>query len=227
MALPTIYFLYNKGINDTPYPYEYIEPGTSIDDWVSISGTELVNYTMVFTGGGIEGLLPTPTCTSGTRDATIKPTLTSYVIPQVYMEDSTIMTNIPMAGFGGILNAPFRYVFGLYIDGETTSDIFLEAWDDFTFSTTSLEVLQGTALSGGNSFINAIRTTDTAPPWNPGWSGEDSAAAYLRGVEGRLRLKNTSSVANEPVYFNIFIRLYPDCTVFHNTAAISFRYLYS
>ena len=227
MAFPSIYFLYNKGVNDTPYPYEYIEPGTSVDDWVSVSGTELINYTMVFTGGGILGTLPTPTCASGTRDATIKPTLTSYVIPQTYIEDSSIMTNVPMAGFGGVNYWPYRYVFGLHIDGETTSDIFLEAWDDFTFSTTNLEVLQGTTNSNGNSFINAIRTTYNTPPWHPQWSGADSEAEYLRGTEGRLRLKNTSSVSNEVLYFNLYIRLEADCSVFFNTPALSFRYLYS
>lgn len=225
--LPTIYFLYNTGTTDTPYPYEYVEPGTSTGDWVSIAGTELVNYTMVFTGGGIENLCPVPTCASGTRDATIKPTLQSYVIPQTYIEDSTTMYNVPMAGFGGTLYAPFRYVFGLHVDGETTSDIFLESYDDFSFSTTNLEVLQGTSNSGGNSFINAIRTTDASPPWHPQWSGSDSAGAYLRGTDGRLRLKNSSSIANEAVFFNIYIRLETDCSVFINKPALSFRYLYS
>lgn len=227
MALPTIYFLYNTGTSDTPYPYEYIEPGTSIGDWVSVSGTELVNYKMIFTGGGIEGLLPVPTCISGSRDATIKPTLQPYIIPQTYIEDATTMYNVPMAGFGGVLNAPFKHVFGLHVDGETTSDIFLEAWDDFSFSTTDLEVLKGTANSGGNSFVNAIRTTEAPPEWNPGWSGASAMGAYLRGTEGRLRLKNTSSIANEVVYFNIYILLPTDTVVFHNLCALSFRYLYS
>lgn len=222
MSLPQIYFIYNTSLNDTPYT----GTGESAGDWTSVYGTELENYTMCHTGGGILGLLPA-VCASGTRDATIKPTIQSYIIPQCFIEDNTLMYNVPMAGFGGTLYAPFRYVFGIYVDGETTSDIYLEAYDSFDFSTTSLEVLQGTANSGGNSLINAIRTTEFAPPWHPTWSGADSAGAYLRGTESRLALKNSSSISNEAVFFNIYIRLETDCTVFHNQPCLSFRYLYS
>jgi hypothetical protein len=221
--LPTIHFIYNTSLNDAPYT----GTGESVDNWISIPSTELMNFTMVHTGGGILGTLTVPVVASGTRDATIKPTLEPQIIPQLFIEDSELMTNVPMAGFGGVNYAPYRYVLGLYVDGETTSSIYLEAWDDFSFSTTSLEVLQGTVNSGGNSLINAIRTTESAPEWNPGWGGYSGKGSFLRGVESRLALKNSSSISNEAVFFNIYIQLETDCTVFHNRPCLSFRYLYS
>ena len=223
MSFPNINFIYNTTLNDVPYAYS----GGPDTNFTVISGSNLSSYKLIFTGGGILGTLPTPTCASGTRDATIKPTLQSYVIPQTYVEDSTTMYNVPMAGFGGALYQPYRYVFGLYVDGETTSDIYIEAWDDFSFSTYNMEVLQGTTNNGFNSMINAIRTTLATPPWHPKWSGSDDGAAYLRGDVERVALSNSSSVSNEALYFNIYIELPTDCTTFHNTPAISFRYLYS
>jgi hypothetical protein len=81
-----------------------------------------------------------------------------------------------------------RYVFGIYCDGTATSDIYLEAWDDNSFSTTNIELLTGTTNSSNNSFVNAIRTTASEPPWGPGWSGTDSEATYLRGDTNRIGL---------------------------------------
>lgn len=223
---PMLSFIYNTGTNDTAYT----GVGSPMGDWKvmsMVSGTNIVTDKMVFTGGGILGTLPVPTCASGTRDATIKPTLASYVIPQTYIETSTLMYNVPMAGFGGDSYAPFRYVFGVYINGTMNSDLYLEAWDDNSFSTTSLEVLQGTANNGNVSMINAVRTTNFEPPWSPEWSGSDARGAYLRGVTNRLPLANASSISNQAVYYNIYIRLPIDCTTFHNMPVLGFRYLYT
>jgi len=226
MSEPDLYFLYNTGTSDIAYT----GVGQPMGDWKvmsTISGTNLVTDKMVFTGGGILGTLPVPTCASGTTDATIKPTLASYVIPQTYIETSTLMYNVPMAGFGGTSYAPFRYVFGVYVNGTMNSDLYLEAWDDNSFSTTSSEVLQGTANNGNVSMINAIRTTNFAPPWSPEWSGNDARGEFLRGVDARLPLANASSISNQAVYYNIYIRLETDCTTFHNMPILGFRYLYT
>jgi len=216
MATPTITFLYNKNAVDTPYT------GTGAAD----SNYNVININtdkLIFTGGGIQdSLLTTPTCASGTRSATIKPSSTSYVIPETYVESSVQMTHIPLVGY----NAN-RYCMCVYVNGTATSDVYLEAWDDNTLSTTVLPVLVGSANSSNESYVNAIRTTASAPPWGPGWSGSDSGAAYLRGTSNRVALSNTSTVTDKALYFNIYIRLETDSSTFHNTPVLAFRYLYT
>jgi len=217
MSFPTLTYGYNHSATDTPWGYTGTGSPTQ-GGWREI---DPLNDTIVFTGGGILGTLPVPTTTSGARDATIKPTLTSFVIPQTYVE-SDIMYICHMTGHN--VN---RYAMAVYVDGTCTSDLFIESWDDNSFSTTNLEVLQGTANSSNNSFINAIRTTQSAPPWSPGWDGSDGAAAYLRGTEDRIGLANASTVSDQSVYYNIYIKLPTDCTTFHNTPILGFRYLYT
>jgi hypothetical protein len=120
-----------------------------------------------------------------------------------------------------------RYTMGVYVDGTMSSDLYLEAWDDNSFSTTVLPILQGSANSSNESYINAIRTTSSAPPWAPGWDGSDTGAAYLKGTDDRVALKNASSITDEAVYYNIYIRLETDSSTFHNTPALAFRYTYT
>jgi len=230
---PTLSFIYNHSAIDTAYG----GLGEAHGNWRimnTVSGTNYITDKMIFTGGGILGYLPTPTCASGTRDATIKPDLASYIIPQTYVETPTLMYNVPLAGIGNIMASPFRYVFGVYVNGRMDSDLYLEAWDDSTFSTVNSVVLQGTANSGGYSLINAIRTTNNEPPWHttPGdaagaWTGNDSEAVFLRGMTDRIGLKNASFVEDEAVYYNIYIRLETDCTTFHETPILGLRYLYT
>jgi len=217
MSFPTLTYGFNHSATDSPWGYAGTGSPTQ-GGWREI---DPLNDTVVFTGGGILGTLPVPTTTSGARDATIKPTLTSFVIPQTYVE-SDIMYVCNQTGH----NAN-RYAMAVYVDGTCTSDLYLEAWDDNSFSTTNSEVLQGTTNSADNSFINAIRTTASAPPWSPGWSGSDGAGAYLRGTDDRIGLANASTVTDQSVYYNIYIRLETDCTTFHNTPILGFRYLYT
>jgi hypothetical protein len=219
MSEPTVTFAFNHDGIDTPWGYAGgNEEDPNQNGWMEISpATDLV----VFTGGGILGLLPTPTCASGTRDATIRPSVSSYVIPQTYVEKDA-MYNAPLTGH----NAN-RYAMGVYIKGTMTSDLYLEAWDDNSFSTTNLEILTGTTNSSNNSFVNAIRTTLVEPPWGPGWSGSDTGAAFLRGVTNRVGLNNTSTITNSTVYYNIYIRLPVDCSTFHVFPVLGFRYLYT
>lgn len=215
MSEPTLYFIYNHSSNDTAYS------GTGLAD----SNWQIMNAStdkVVFTGGGILGSLPTPTCASGTRDATIRPSVSSYVIPQTYIETSSLMYNIPLVGYNNN-----RYCMGVYVDGTMNSDLYLEAWDDVTFSTTNLPVLQGSSNSSNQSYINAIRTTDSAPPWAPGWNGSDTGAAYLRGTSDRVALDNSSSISNKAVYYNIYVRLETDSSTFNNQPVLGFRYLYT
>ena len=119
-----------------------------------------------------------------------------------------------------------RYAFGVYIKGHMTSDLYLEAFDSNDFSTTDLQLLTGTPNSNFNSYINAIRTTYSEPPWHPGWSGLDDGAAFLRGTEHRVGLNNSSTITDSAVFYNIYVRLETDCDTFHSFPILGFRYLY-
>ena len=114
---------------------------------------------------------------------------------------------------------------GIYVSGYMSSDLYLEAFDDDSFSTTNLEILTGTANTSYNSFVNAIRTTDVSPASD--WDGSSSGAAYVRGTEYRIGLANASSITDTTVYYNIYIELPTDCSTFHATPVIAFRYLYT
>ncbi len=216
MAVPTISFLYNKNAVDIPYG------GTGAAD----SNYNVININsdrFIFSGGGIDdSVLTTPTCASGTRSYTIRPSVSSYVIPETYVEDVSLMTHIPLVGHN--VN---RYCMCVYVNGYASSDIYLEAWDDNTFSTTALAVLQGSSNSGNESYMNAIRTTGGAPPWGPGWNGGDTGAAYLRGTSDRVALANASSVTDQALYYNIYVRLETDSSTFHDEPVLAFRYLYT
>ena len=214
MAAPTLTFLYNYGTSDTAYS----GTGGAWGDWRTI---DLSTESKIYTGGGILGTLSTPTAAAGTRDATIRPVSGVVNIPQIYIEDATTMYHVPLASGNPNTN---RYVFGVYVDGTCTSDIYLEYWDDDTFSSASLPVLSGTAAYP-HSMVNAIRTTSAAPPSN--WNGASANAEYLAGFSNRLPLKGSSSVSNEAVYFNIYISVPYDAPLFHNQPVETFRYLYS
>ena len=225
MAAPTLSFIYNTGA-DTAYS----GTGAPWGDWrvIDVAG---VPDLKVFTGGGIQGTLPVPTTTAGSRDATVRPSTGTYVAPQIYIEDTSggIMYHVPLASGNPNTN---RYVFGVYVDGTMTSDLYLEYWDDNTFTTTDLTVISG-SVAYPNSMINAIRTTHAAPPgsWSGGTATHDGksydSAAYLRGFNSKLRLMGEDGVANEPVYFNMYVRIPYDCPLFHNTPVEAYRYLYS
>ena len=216
MAEPTLYFMYNFTGNEVAYSDTV---GLEDANWKFIYPSD----TIVFTGGGIVGLLGNPVA-SGTRDATIRPSVTSVIIPQVYIEDASLMNQVINAGSTGYTGAK-QYALGVYVDGTMGSDLFLEAWDDATFSTTNLNILQGSTNNGNESCINAIRTTTGAPP--PNWTGGDSGAAYLRGISDRVELKNLTSISDESVYYNIYVRLETDTPTFYETPILGFRYLYT
>lgn len=216
MSEPTITFAFNHAGSDIPWTYYgYDGEETNKDGYRAISpATDL----MVFTGGGILGSLPTPT-TSGSRDATIRPSTTSYVIPQLFIEQD-IMYHAALVGHN-----TNQYAMAVRVTGTATSDLYIEAFDDGSLSTTDLEILSGTANSSNNSFINAIRTTSVEPPSD--WNGNSSGAAYLRGTEHRVALNNTATITDTTVYYNIYIRLETDCSTFHVQPVIAFRYLYT
>ncbi len=213
MAAPTLSFIYNRGADTV-----YSGTGGQDADWYLI---DVSQDKKIYTGGGILGTLPTPTAPAGTRDATVRPAFGTYVVPQIYIETPALMYHVPLASGNPNTN---RYVFGVYVDGTITSDLYLEYWDDNTFTTTDLPVLSG-SVNYPYSMVNAIRTTNGAPPG--GWSGGSTDGAYLSGFNPKLALKDASSVANEAVYFNIYTRIPFDAELFHNEPIEAYRYLYS
>ena len=217
MSEPTITFAFNFAGSDTPWTYfGYIGEETNKDGYRMINP---ITDLMVFTGGGILGSLPTPTTTSGSRDATIRPGTTSYIIPQLFVEQD-VMYHCSLTG-----KNTNRYTMAVRVTGTATSDLYLEAFSDNSMSSTDLEILSGTVNSGNNSFINAIRTTSVEPPSD--WNGNSSGAAYLRGTEHRVALNNSATITDSTVYYNIFVELPTDCSAWHATPVISFRYLYT
>lgn len=214
MPSPTISFLYNSSGIDTPYT-----GGGAADanfDIININTDKLI-----FSGGGIDdSILTTPTCASGTRSPTIRPSSGSYIIPEIYVENTTLMYHCPLPG----QNAN-RYCMAIYVDGTASSLLYLECWDDSTLSTTNLPVLQGSAASGNESYVNAVTTTNGAPA--PDWTGGSANAAYLRGTSDRIALDASSPITDKALYYSIYIRLYDDASTFHNTPIIAVRYLYT
>ena len=220
MAEPQLVFAFSHdSAGDTPWGFEGgNEENPNKNGWKEITpATDLV----VFTGGGILGTLPVPTVASGTRDATIRPSVASYVIPQTYVEKEQMYICQHVG------HNVYRYAMGIYIKGHMTSDLYLEAWDDNSFSTTNLELLTGTPNSNNNSYINAIRTTYVEPVWHPYWNGLDDGAAFLRGTTHRIGLNNSSTITDSTVYYNIYIKLETDCSTFHSFPVLGFRYLYT
>jgi hypothetical protein len=213
MAAPILSFIYNRGADTV-----YSGTGGQDADWYLI---DVSQDKKIYTGGGILGTLPVPTAAAGTRDATVRPAFGTYVVPQIYIETPSLMYHVPTASGNPNTN---RYVFGVYVNGTITSDLYLEYWDDNTFTTTDLPVLSG-SVNYPYSMVNAIRTTNGAPPG--GWSGGSADGAYLSGFSPKLALKDASSVANEAVYFNIYTRIPFDAELFHNEPIEAYRYLYS
>jgi len=228
MALPVLKFIYNHSEVDTEYNFYTGNP-----NWREINpGVD----TVIFTGGGIgdvdEGIgdfIANPTLASGTRSPTIRPSVASYVIPYTYVESGNTMYMVPLAG-----HTDNKYVFGIQVSGTIDGNMYLEAWDDVTFSTTTLPVISGTANGGYESCVNAINTLWAASinfglvPYP--WDGDTTGASYLRGQTDRIGVGYplpVTEITNTVLYYNIYIRLETDSPTFHNTPVLGFRYLYT
>jgi hypothetical protein len=222
MAEPYLKFIYNNSQTDTAYDFY-----TGNANWKTITAGQ---DKVIFTGGGIDDFLEGVSNTSayplasGTRSPTIRPSVTSFVIPYTFVESGSFMYRAYLAGHN-----TNRYVFGVSVSGTIEGNCYLEAWDDYTFSTTTSEVLVGSANSGNESYVNAVRTTDQSPPWAPGWDGDSTGAAYLRGDSDRVGLgaPPVTNIQDEVLFFNVYIRLETDSVTFHNTPVFGFRYLYT
>lgn len=231
---PTLTFLYNHSNVDERY--DFYTGGTGGSVWREITaGVD----SMIITGGGIDDWNPwligddtTMTLASGSRSPTIRPANTSFIIPYVFIESGSTMYRVPSASKLGSPNTK-SYAFGVSVSGIIQGQMYLEAWDDFSFSTYTSEVFVGSALSNNESYINAINT-DVAKAGNSGtmpypWNGSTTGAAYLRGDSDRVAFTgtNTTYIEDEVLFFNVYIRLEKDSSTFHNDNVYGFRYLYT
>lgn len=226
MSEPILTFLYNYSDVDTPY----LGTGGSYGNWRSISlstANGLKPDKKIYTGGGINYSLPVPTAPYGRREATLRPVVGTYPIPQVYIESENDMLMYHVTLASGQPNTN-RYVFGVYVDGLVTSDLYLEMWDDVTFSTVNSPSLAGSA-SAPYSVFNSIRTTAAAPPllWcGSTASGIAAGAVCLAGYSNRLRLKNQDTIQNETLYYSMYATIPFDLEFTHDRPIESYRYLY-
>lgn len=214
MAHPTITLLYNSTANDVEYPFS--AGGNSDGTFypvIAVSGTATGSGIIVFTGGGIDDVFDGDP--KGSRSATIRPSSGSTVVPKSFVEQDKLY-QVPLAG---PLNK--RYVFAVHVNGTTTSELYLEAWDDTNHVTCNSPVLSGTNYNGNVSMIRAITTTT-------GYPGVDWSGTPLSGYASRIGLYgNQWGFTNEVLYFNIYIRIPFDTVTFVNTPVLSLRYLYS
>jgi hypothetical protein len=223
MSEPILTFLYNYSAIDA----QYTGTGGPSGNWKEIqlaTGSGVGSDTKVYTGGGINQSLPTPTAAYGRREATLRPVSGLYPVPQIYIESEmdAVMYHIPLASGQPNTN---RYVFGVYVDGEVESDLYLEMWDDVTFSTHTVPTLSG-SLSYPNSVFNAISTTNSAPPAL--WNGTTTASGVcLAGYSNRLRLKGQDNIINEAVYYSMYASIPWDLAFTHDQPVEAYRYLYS
>jgi len=221
MSEPILSFLYNISDSDTPY----YGGGGSYGNWREMSVSSTISGvvdTKVYTGGGIHQCVETPTAVFGRREATIRPSGGVMPIPQIYIESTNdnIMYHVTLASGQPNVN---RYVFGVYVDGLMTSDLYLEMWDDNTFSTATLPTLVGT-VNYEHSIFNAIRTSDAAPAVD--WNGGNMGAEYLQGYAYRLGLKGSDLIQNETLYYSMYAAIPWDLEFTHDQPVEGYRYLY-
>jgi hypothetical protein len=220
MANPSLTLLYNSTGNDIIYAGSGESDGTF---YPVISGSYA--GTLVFTGGGIDNVYDGDA--NGTRSATIRPAQPPpgdgyTIIPKTFIEynavSSGVLHQVPLAG----PDDNRRYPFAVHVSGgNTTSEVYLEAWDTMYHTTCSSTVLSGTNYNGNASMIRAITTTNDYPGTT--WSGTP-----LRGYESRIGLSDLSAVTDgTTLYFNIYIKIPYDCDTFVNMPILSLRYLYS
>jgi len=226
MSEPNLTFLYNYSEVDSPYSGSGGPSGTWKEIYLA-TGSGISPDKKIYTGGGIHQSLPVPIATYGSREATIRPVTGQYPVPQIYIESelNNVMYHVPLASGQPNTN---RYVFGVYIDGLITSDLYLEMWDDLTFSSHSLPTLSGSE-EYPYSVFNAIRTTNTAPL--TGWNGSTASGianggVCLAGYTNRLRLKGVDNIQNEAVYYSMYATIPWDLVFTHDQPVETYRYLY-
>lgn len=218
MAEPGIFWFMNSGTGDAT-PHE--EGSGANGDWVAIT-TGSAGHTLVFTGPGVNNNDP-----SGKRDTIIIPASGSKEIDKTFIDDGSIMRQVPLAGTnqGGQNGGDNRYVFCIYFDGETASEPYLEMWDDENHNSYNLQVLG--SGNADNSMVIGITTTGGSPG-SADWASLGKRMAGDNN-DHRLDLNLGSAIgsAGGNVYWNMCVRVPSTATPFSNTPVTVLRFTYT
>jgi len=188
MAIPNVTFLYNHSLNDV------VNSGGASGDgnWEVLDS---VNDKISFQGTGTNDGDP-----NTSKSVFVIPESSSKEIPDQFINDysesewAKVYLGGSDANQGGGGNN--RYVYGVYIDGETSSAPALQAWDDDDHASYDLEVLgSGTPAS---SMVRAIATTNGAP--GSEWAGTPLAGA---GVSNSILLDIAALSGAKMLYWNM------------------------
>lgn len=213
MPAPQITILYNHSQNDTPNT-----GGAS-----GVSGQwkvlDQVNDKISFQGTGTEDLDP-----NSSKDPFVIPESGSQEVPRIFVNNYSegrwdrvwlAGSNADQGGGGN-----YRYAFGVYVDGTTTSAPILQAWDSTAANTKFLEVLG--LGSPANSMLRAIVTTNDL-------AGDRWEGTPLAGNSGSYSLVLDSGPVTLPkmLYWNMRLLVPSTATAFSASPVLCIYMTYS
>jgi len=123
---------------------------------------------------------------------------------------------VPSKVVGACNNSTAQNVFRIVFSEATSTAPLLEAWDDFSFSTTDREVFSGTVGNGSKPIFAAVATTDAAPAsaWVPAAAvGGGAVANRMKGTTNYLELAVAAVAAAGAVRFNVNWEIPFDATI--------------
>jgi len=130
---------------------------------------------------------------------------------------------IPSVVVGGGNNSAAQMVFQITFSEATSDAPVLEAWDDYTFTTTAHEIFTGTAGNGSRSMLGGVATTNAAPA--SAWMPTDSTTGAqvinrLLGSTDTVALDTGAVSASGTVNFNLNWEIPSDAAIPSDLAAI-------
>lgn len=185
MSRPSVNFLFNIGMIDTPCT----NPAGDSRFLLLGAGDFLVWRDSQQIGGQ---------ALSGTSYPTIIPVSGNVDAPKMFIMDASedIYQHIVLAGNStSESGGNYRYVCSAWFSGPTATIPFLEAYDDASHSTWDSKPLG--AGNASNSSFRAICTTN-AVPGSDSWSGTP-----LAGLYSRIELDTAALSTSKYLYWNI------------------------
>ncbi|HHT9120352.1 MAG TPA: hypothetical protein ACFYD3_07405 [Candidatus Hypogeohydataceae bacterium YC41] len=220
MAKPSVYWFYNHTTNNVA---KATGSGSDSNFKPVTTGTGAGGFTLVWTGSNANDGAAT-----GTRDNIVVPDSGSVEIDKTFIDDSSLINQIPLAGTnqGKQQGGDNRYVFCINIGGVTQSKAFLELWDNASHNSINAKTLgSGTP---GSSYIKGIATTYQAPgssDWVAGGGHKNLAGS---GSSNRLELSSANIPAGgADLYFNLATRVPGGAGAFNETPVCTLRFSYS
>lgn len=219
-AAPNVNWFANAGSGDAT---AHEEGSGANDDWFGIT-TGSAGHTLVFTGDGVDDGDAT-----GERDTIIIPAAGSLEIDKTFIDDGSIINQVPLAGTdqGQQNGGDNQYVFCIYFDGATASAPYLEMWDDSDHDSVANQSLgDGTP---GDSMVKGIVTT-AGSPGSANWVGHpDQVDMAGSGSGNRLDLNAAAAIgsAGGNCYWNMCIRVGSTATPFSDTPVTALRFTYT